>query len=57
MDDEEHEALRNLPDDFPVYRGFQGRRDKGTAWTTDREKGVWFANRFAILDRLLSRSC
>ena len=46
-----HEALRNLPDEFPVYQGFQGRRDKGIAWTTDREKAVWFANRFAVLDR------
>ena len=28
-----------------------GRRDKGIAWTTEREKAVWFANRFAVLDR------
>ena len=44
-------TVRNLPDEFAVYRGFQGRREKGIAWTTDREKAVWFANRFAVLDR------
>ena len=52
MDEDEHEALRNLPDEFPVYRGFQGRREKGISWTTDRDKAVWFANRFAMLDHL-----
>ena len=52
MDEDEHESLRNLPDEFPVYRGFQGRREKGISWTTDRDKAVWFANRFAMLDHL-----
>ena len=52
MDEDEQEALRNLPDEFPLYRGFQGRGAKGISWTTDREKAVWFANRFAMLDHL-----
>lgn len=52
MDEYEHEALRNLPDEFPVYRGFQGRGAIGISWTTDREKAIWFANRFAMLDHL-----
>jgi hypothetical protein len=36
----------------PVYRGFIGQRGKGLSWTTDREKAVWFAERFACLEEL-----
>ncbi len=47
MEKSEHQALARLPEPFPVYRGFLGRRAKGLSWTTDRKKAIWFARRFA----------
>lgn len=47
MDDAEKEALRELPEVIPVYRGFTvDGADAGLSWTTDREKAEWFARRF-----------
>ena len=47
MNKSEHQALARLPESFPVYRGFIGRRAKGLSWTTDQTKAIWFAKRFA----------
>jgi hypothetical protein len=47
MNKSEHQALARLPESFPVYRGFLGRRAKGLSWTTDRKRAIWFARRFA----------
>lgn len=52
MERSEHRAFSKLPESFPVYRGFIGQRGKGLSWTTDREKAVWFAERFACLEQL-----
>lgn len=52
MERSEHRAFSKLPESFPAYRGFIGQRGKGLSWTTDREKAVWFAERFACLEHL-----
>jgi hypothetical protein len=41
-----------MPDEFPVYRGFIGKRGKGLSWTIDQSKAEWFARRFAMLTHL-----
>lgn len=46
MDADERKALKKLPNQLKVYRGFGGERGKGLSWTLDREKAVWFAKRF-----------
>jgi hypothetical protein len=48
----EHRALAKLPDSFPLYRGFIGRRGDGLSWTTSKKKAIWFAKRFAVLTHL-----
>ena len=50
MTQEEREIVDQLPDELTVYRGYvkQGRRSnlKGWSWTLDKNKAIWFANRF-----------
>src|SRR5262249_37328900 len=46
----ERKTLSKLPDRFTVYRGYTHGRRTGIAWTIDRAKAEWFANRFACLD-------
>lgn len=48
----ERRKLDGMPDEFPVYRGFIGKRGMGLSWTTDRAKAEWFARRFAALTHL-----
>jgi hypothetical protein len=36
-----------------IYRGATWGRRRGMAWTTDREKAEWFANRFSVLREAL----
>jgi hypothetical protein len=50
MSDVERETLAGLPDTLTVYRGYAFTNRKGWSWTIDRDKAVWFAKRFAILD-------
>ena len=47
MNAEEHEALSKLPDQFTIFRGYSGTKRLGLSWTLDRDKAIWFANRFA----------
>ncbi len=49
MNASERRKLENLPDRFPIYRGFIGKRGEGLSWTIDRTTGNWFASRFAIV--------
>lgn len=46
----ERRKLENMPNQFPVYRGFIGTRGKGLSWTTDKKKAEWFAKRFAKVE-------
>ena len=48
----ERRKLDAMPDEFPVYRGFIGKRGKGLSWTIDQSKAEWFARRFAMLTHL-----
>lgn len=49
MDADERRAFKKLPDQLTIYRGFGGDRGKGLSWTLDRDKAVWFANRFHVI--------
>lgn len=48
----ERRKLDSMPDEFPVYRGYIGRRGKGLSWTIDQSKAEWFAQRFSLLTDL-----
>lgn len=46
MTAKERRALKGMPDTLTIYRGFSGKGTlRGWSWTTDREKGEWFARR------------
>jgi hypothetical protein len=46
MDEEDRAALAQLPETFEVHRGY-GKTANGWSWTIDRDKAIWFAQRFA----------
>ena len=46
MTKEELALLTTFPDRVPVYRGCSVNKVNGLSWTTDREKAIWFGNRF-----------
>jgi hypothetical protein len=50
MDEEEQQALAELPDVIDIYQGHTDIRDDGWSWTTDRAKAEWFAGRFSSLE-------
>lgn len=59
MDDDERAALASLPDMFTIWQGHTTERDDGWSWTTEESTAIWFAQRFANLERsrpALSRS-
>lgn len=45
----ERRKLDGMPDHFPIYRGYIGRRGKGLSWTIDQSRAEWFARRFSML--------
>lgn len=51
MDEGEQIALNLKPEEFTIYRGYNlydgGQPPFGFSWTLDKERAVWFANRFA----------
>jgi len=49
MHDEEKAIVQGLPDSVTVYRGYGFTNSKGWSWTLEKEKAVWFAERFACL--------
>lgn len=47
MNEAEIAALKALPNEITVYRGFAHKdADQGISWTTDRNRALWFAKRF-----------
>jgi hypothetical protein len=56
MTADERAALRSLPTEVRIYRGFSESDTGGPipawwglSWTLDRDRAVWFARRFAML--------
>ena len=48
MDEEEKEVYNNLPDIVTLYRGVStGRNPYGLSFTPDKDKAIWFQNRFS----------
>lgn len=48
MDEEDYEYWGNLPETVTLYRGVARNRKKyGISWTDDKEKAIWFKNRWA----------
>lgn len=44
---EDKKKLRNLPEEFYVYRGLMENANvKALSWTLDLDKAIWFAKRF-----------
>ncbi len=50
MYEDEKKQFAKLPNTIPVYRGCRHDMIEGLSWTTDNEKGLWFANRYAKLN-------
>lgn len=51
MDEEDYKVYESLPGVFKVYRGVSvSRNPHGMSWTVNKEKAVWFANRFNTAD-------
>jgi hypothetical protein len=47
MDERELARLEVLPDTVRVWRGTDRKMAiKGLSWTLDKERAIWFANRF-----------
>lgn len=47
MTEEDYEVYKSLPEEFDVYRGVAcGREPYGLSWTNDKEKAIWFKNRW-----------
>lgn len=54
MVEEDLEYYKNLPEKVTVYRGVaKGRIDLGLSWTDDKDKAIWFKNRWHSNGRLL----
>jgi len=52
MSKEEIRFLDTLPEQIEIWRGTSHKRSlAGLAWTLDREKAVWFAQRFCSESR------
>lgn len=49
MTEDEYSVYESLPEEVTIYRGvteYNRRKTMALSWTIDREKAVWFANRF-----------
>lgn len=51
MTEDEQAALAALPDRIQVWQGHTTARDDGWSWTTTEATAVWFAKRFADLEK------
>lgn len=57
MSDEERATLDALPARVLVYRGVpEGGIEEGLSWTLDKDRALWFAQRFGKPGRVLERS-
>lgn len=55
-DSEENERQRyaELPETMTIYRGYQYKASmRGLSWSLDRERAIWFAQRFAMINTKL----
>ena len=51
MDEKEYKIYSALPDQIQVYRGVStGRNPNGLSYTIDKDKAIWFQNRYADKD-------
>jgi len=65
MNEDDMAFYNSLPDNIDIYRGVNGKSTKSgkvtkdlwksISWTTDREKAIWFANRFVSKDSPVER--
>ena len=46
MSEEDKAFFNSLPDQITIYRGHQSKNAKGLSYTLDKDKALWFANRF-----------
>lgn len=55
MNEHERAALKNLPDELQVYRGYKSPKGtpRGWSWTLDEERARWFAVR--LLDPITNK--
>jgi hypothetical protein len=51
MHNAEQTALAAMPERIVIFQGHTVRRDDGWSWTTNRDTAIWFAERFAELER------
>jgi hypothetical protein len=61
MDAEEFAKFKSFPETLTVYRGCQkGINENGLAWTLNKGKAEWFANRLdkkgIVLEKTISKS-
>ena len=54
MDEKEKAFFDSLPEEITIFRG--GMDDKGFSWTLDKDKAVWFANRWQMNGNLGDKS-
>lgn len=54
MDEKEKAFFDSLPEEITIFRG--GMDDKGFSWTLDKDKAVWFANRWLMNGNLGDKS-
>ena len=51
MNEDEYKVYSDLPDMVHVYRGVsKGRNPKGLSYTLNKDKAIWFQNRYADKD-------
>jgi hypothetical protein len=46
MDKKERKSFNKLQEEITVYRGHDGKNEKGFSYTLSKEKAKWFAQRF-----------
>ena len=52
MDKDSFEQYNKLPEKFSIYRGVGNRRYKnGMSWTLNKDKAIWFSERFKYDDK------
>ena len=52
MNKKELQIYNNLPETITIYRGVGDSNFKnGISWTLDKDKAIWFSNRFNYEDR------
>lgn len=57
MDEEERTFLSALPDEFSIYRGHQGKRNRnGWSWSLSYGKAKWFGFRFSQKGAAVARA-